>query len=76
VDFGSTPCGVDFTKSGGKLEMTKTKEILRRIELKHQLIEITKGKIAELEKEIETTKWDITELEKELEASDGKRASL
>jgi hypothetical protein len=61
LDFGSTPCGVDFTKSGGKLEMSKTKETLRRIELKRQLIEITKR--------------DIAELEKELEVSDEKRAS-
>jgi hypothetical protein len=62
VDFGSIPCRVYFTKSGGKLEMTKTKEILRRIQLKRQLIEITKR--------------DIAELEKELEVSDEKRASL
>ncbi len=41
--------------------MSKTKETLRRIELKRQLIEITKR--------------DIAELEKELEVSDEKRAS-
>ncbi len=56
--------------------MSKTKGILRRILLKRQLIKITKGKIAELEKEIEITKWDITELEKGLEGlPDGKSAS-
>ena len=53
MDFGSTRCGVDFTKSGGKLEMTKIKEILRRIELKRQLMEISKRDIADLEKKLE-----------------------